>query len=106
MSNEMKIKTLLCETKKIRDILSKENEVNWIRGVDLVIEKLEWSLSEKCNDPDCFFLDACDTWNSMMKGNGSFSDYYIWRDDFDERVYLNEKLDSALKVIWNIVSNS
>lgn len=29
----------------------------------------------------------------MFRGNGSFSDFYIRRDDFGERAYENEKLD-------------
>lgn len=52
------------------------------------------------------FYSACDTWKTMDKGNGSFSEYFIWRDDFDERVRLNKIYQKIKDNIWNIVNNN
>ncbi|MCU5771739.1 hypothetical protein N5923_08805 [Erwiniaceae bacterium BAC15a-03b] len=103
MYNNVTAKKLLHEFERLKLILIKYNENNWVRGVELVIEKLEWSFSEKCNEPYAFYLDACNTWKAMDRVNGSFSDYYIWHDDFNERVRLNELLDSIKNHIWDIV---
>ncbi len=97
---------LLIEFKKLRNILISEKENNWIRGIESIIEKLEWSIDNKCEDPDHFFYSSCDTWKTMDKGNGSFSDYYIWRDDFDERVRLNKTFQKIKDNIWGIVNNN
>jgi len=106
MYNKTLSEELLNEFKKLRCILIGENENNWMRGVDSIIEKLEWSTNNKCNDPCYFFNSSCDTWKTMDAGNGSFSEYYIWRDDFDERVRLNKIYHNIKDKIWSIVSNN
>ncbi|MFY0403623.1 hypothetical protein V8Z79_03420 [Pantoea dispersa] len=106
MHSKILSEDLLNEFKKLRDILISEKEINWIRGVESIIEKLEWSNDNRCNDPESFFYSACDTWKTMDKGNGSFSEYYIWRDDFDERVRLNKIYQKIKDNIWDIVNNN
>ena len=105
MYNKTLSEELLNEFKKLRCILISEKENNWIRGIDSIIEKLEWSVNDKCDDPVFFFHSSCDTWKMMDKGNNSFSDYYIWRDDFDERVRLNKIYQNVKGKIWDIVNN-
>ena len=106
MHSKILSEDLLNEFKKLRDILISEKEINWIRGVESIIEKLEWSNGNRCDDPECFFNSACDTWKTMDKGNGSFSEYFIWRDDFDERVRLNKIYQKIKDNIWDIVNNN
>lgn len=104
MFKKIPAKYLLNEFRKLRDILVAERDDNWVRGVEAIIEKLEWSLNAKCIEPCIYYSDACNTWNSMYKGNGSFSDYYIWRDDFNERSRLNDQLNNIKINIWNEVN--
>lgn len=63
-----------------------------------LLKKLEYSLGELCDEPGFYYLDVCDAWRSMYKGQGAFSGFYIHRDGFDERLRLNQYLD-------NITSN-
>jgi hypothetical protein len=106
MFKKTSAKDLLSEFKKLRGILVAERDDNWVRGVEAIIEKLEWSLNDRCIEPYTYYSDACDTWKSMYKGNGSFSDYYIWRDDFNERNRLNDDLDNIKDNIWNEVNRN
>lgn len=106
MYNKILSKNLLDKFEELKAILIRENEDNWIRGIDSIIEKLEWSMNNKCNNPDYFFYSSCDTWKTMDAGNGSFSDYYIWRDDFDERFRLNKIYQEIKDKIWDIVNNN
>ncbi|WP_419964196.1 hypothetical protein [Pantoea vagans] len=106
MQNKIIAKKLLNEFLKLKLILIKERENNWIRGVLAIIEKLELALSNHCNESVDYCKDACDTWKAMYKGNGSFSDYYIWHDDFEQRVKLNKPLDSIKENIWKIIKDN
>jgi len=36
----------------------------------------------------------------MNAGNGSFSDFHIWREDFDERLKANTELSKITDAIW------
>jgi len=106
MQNKIIAKQLLNEFLKLKFILIKEREDNWIRGVLAIIEKLELSLNNHCTESVDYCKDACNTWKAMYKGNGSFSDYYIWHDDFEQRVKLNKPLDSIRENIWNIIKDN
>ncbi|MFJ7934399.1 hypothetical protein [Sporosarcina sp. NPDC096371] len=37
---------------------------------------------------------------------GGLAEFYIWSDDFDERIKLNEPLDIAKQTTWNILNHS
>ncbi|WP_264673182.1 MULTISPECIES: hypothetical protein [unclassified Psychrobacter] len=41
----------------------------------------------------------------MNNGNGSFSDFYIWREDFDERVVENNKFIEIKDKIGSLIAN-
>lgn len=87
---------------ELRLILEAENETNWIRGVEIVCNILEDDTSkpqlEKFNEVKRVYV-------SMNGGAGSFSDYYIHRDNFDERLASNKKLDKIRDRLWEILSN-
>jgi hypothetical protein len=36
----------------------------------------------------------------MNAGNGSFSDFYIWRNEFTERIEANNEVTSLTESIW------
>jgi len=98
--NNVKVQKLLALFKSLRDILIAESEENWVRGIDLIIEALMHS-SPSERDVEEALRYAETTYKSMLGGNGSFSDFCVWRDDFDERVRENEKLEKIKNEIWD-----
>lgn len=106
MQNKIIAKKMLTEFLKLKFILLKEGDSNWLRGILAIIEKLELSLNNNESQSVDYLRDACDTWKTMYKGNGSFSDYYIWHDDFEQRVKLNKPLDSIRENIWSIINDN
>jgi len=105
MNNVQKSNDLLRLFNELKQIMINENEDNWIRGVNLIIESL--------TPPDYGGKGSVDeavryvetTYRNMVSGNGSFSDFFIWRDDFDEREKVNRKLDSVRSDIWNLIDS-
>ena len=85
---------LLIEFMNLKNILINDGERNWIRGVLSIIEKLRVSIDSQGGESASYCKDACDTWRLMYGGNGSFSDYHLWHDDYNERVKRNIPLDS------------
>ena len=80
-------------------IMSAEREANWIRSVSNIIA----ILGEVETDPDAAnnrIDEAHRSYRSMNAGNGSFSDFHIWRENFDERVKANAELTKVVEAIW------
>lgn len=42
--------------------------------------------------------------NSLYPPHGGLGEFYIWADDFDERMKLNESLDKARDFTWNTLN--
>ena len=86
---------------EMREILEAEGERNWIRGISVICNTLAEanpiSESEQIER-------AKQTFNSMNGGAGSFADYYIHRDEFDERMKANERLDQIRDRLWELLS--
>jgi hypothetical protein len=84
---------------KLHAIMSVERETNWIRGVSHIIAVL----GEVEADPSAAsdrIAEAHQTYRSMTAGNGSFSDFHVWRESFDERLKANEELNKVTQAIW------
>lgn len=94
---------LLIEFMNLKNILINDGERNWIRGVLSIIEKLRISIDSQGVESASYFKDACDTWRLIYGGNGSFSDYHLWHDDYNERVKRNIPLDSIKSNIAKIL---
>lgn len=97
---------LLNEFEELKKILIKENEKNWVRGILAIIEKIERALSKDEALSNEYLEGACNIWKIMEQGNGSFSDFYIWRDDLKERKKANNELVSVKNNIWLIVNEN
>jgi len=85
---------------KLHAIMSVEHETNWIRGVGNIIA----ILGEAEDDPTAAkdrIDESHQSYRSMNAGNGSFSDFHIWREDFDERVKANAELNKVTEAIWS-----
>ncbi|CCW29437.1 hypothetical protein ABLA30_18500 [Xenorhabdus nematophila] len=66
---------------------------NWIKGIENVITLLTPPTYGGTNDAQSAIEDARRAYGSMFGDYGGFSEYFIWRDDFNERLKANEALD-------------
>lgn len=90
---------------ELRQILVQENENNWIRGVNLIVEALTPPAYGGKGNPDEAVMYVKNTYRKMVSGNGSFSDFFIWRDDFEDRKNANKELDRVRAEIWVLVDH-
>lgn len=88
----------------IRDILIRENEDSWIRGINSILSQINYSLASN-EDAKSTIRDIYYRYGLMNRGNGSFSDFYIWREDFDERVIENNKFIEIKDKIGSLIAN-
>jgi hypothetical protein len=95
-----KFNKLLNHFYQIKLILNRESENNWIRGIDLIIENIE---SQKNDESLLDYVD--NTFRTMLSGNGSFSDFYIWREDREERIRDNNDLEELKISIFNEIDS-
>ncbi len=88
---------------ELREILINEGERNWLRGVDLCLRHL----SDVDSASDAILRerlgDVALTYRTMVGGYGSFSDFHVWREDFDERVRANLPLKRVRSDLWEII---
>lgn len=89
----------------LRQILVEEHGTNWVRGVDACLDQLPKTHSAGKADLLAQLQIVASTYRSMMRGYGSFSDFFIWREDFEERVRANERLDRIRQELWKIVED-
>ena len=89
---------------KLREILIQENEHNYIRGINVIINRMKHSL-EYNEDAKATIKSVGDTYFFMNSGNGSFSDFFIWREDFDERVEANKVLKKLRNDITSLIES-
>ena len=81
-------------------ILENEGEKNWIRGIRAINNTLS---EDNMNSEDAKIQEARQIYQSMYRGAGSFSDYYIQRDDSTERIMINERFDRIRDRIWELL---
>jgi len=84
---------------QLHAIMLAEREANWMRGISHIIAVL----GEVESDPSVAsqrIEEARQSYRSMTAGNGSFSDFHVWREDFDERVKTNRELSRITEAIW------
>jgi hypothetical protein len=81
---------------ELRAILARQGESNWIRGVQAAIDSLDNPDDQKG------YSDAQSIYRTMTMGRGPFSEYYTHRDDFEQRVSANERLDQIRSQLWQL----
>ena len=89
---------------QMRGVLIQEHEDNWIRGINLILNQIDYSLASN-EDAKSTIRDIYYSYGSMNGGNGSFSDFYIWREDFDERVIENNNFMKIKNQISKILTS-
>lgn len=79
------------------ELLNRENEQNWIRGVNAAYRKvIEVDAPLDEND----FDNARSVFLSMTAGGRGFSEYYISSEDQNEQIRRNIPLDNLRKKLW------
>lgn len=104
MSDLYKLARLADLFTQIRDILIQENESNWIRGINSILNQINYSLASN-EEAKSTIRDIYYSYSLMNRGNGSFSDFYIWREDFDQRVVENNKFIEIKDEIGSLIAN-
>jgi len=85
----------------VEQTMSSEGEDNWINGVRLAKQVGEAGLQN--GEADAALKEMRHIYRRMTSGQGSFSDYYIWREDFEERRRANEPFSRMLDELWQIL---
>ena len=83
---------------ELRSILKKQNEFNWIRGIEAAIGELS------CDGDaltEANIENARSIYKTMNEGGRGFAEYFIWLDNEDDRIAANKKLDSLRAKLWN-----
>ncbi|MEK6219390.1 MAG: hypothetical protein N2B01_00685 [Psychrobacter cryohalolentis] len=102
MNNIDKLTELNYYFLKLREILLQEDEHNYIRGINVIINRIQYSL-EYNEDAKATIKSVGDTYSFMNSGNGSFSDFFIWKEDFNERVEANKVLTKLRSDITSVI---
>jgi hypothetical protein len=84
---------------RLHAIMVTEQERSSIRGVIHILAVL----AEAEINPSLAgerVAEARDFYRSMAAAKGPFSEFYVWRDDFEQRVKENRELDAIKESIW------
>jgi len=100
MINEAQVVFLIEQLNKIIEIMEGENESNWIKGMGIIKNHLANTVSSNEVNGSESLKAAFETWRGMHAGNGFFADFYIWRDDFNERKSQNLNFENIKNNAW------
>ena len=88
---------------ELANILKKESEQNWIRAINQMLKKIESALSDGYGHKEAISY-VHKTYEAINSGNGSFSDFHIWRDNLADRKRENEHLDKNKRSILELLN--
>ena len=102
MNINNKFNLLAKSFKRLHFLLDSESENNWSMAIGTISHKFESNIpaSEKKNVIEA----ASKTFKKIYAGNGSFSDYCIWRDDPEDRAKANKEFDLLIDEIWSLIN--
>ena len=83
-------------------LLESQQEKNWSRGIKAAIGELV-NIDGKIITSG--FDNARSIYNTMTSGGRGFSEYFVWMDDEDMRIKINQDLDAFRIKIWEIFNN-
>lgn len=95
-SRASEVRQLLIE---LHALLDSAGESNWRRGVDAAIGELT---DENGGLNTRGFDNARSIFNTMTAGGRGFAEYYVWKDDEDQRIAANKRLDELRTKIWAV----
>lgn len=97
----IKLRTLFSD---LAEIVTLESEGNWLPGLEAILDRLPptknaaESLELRLQEVKSIFI-------TMSTGQGSFADFFIWVDDFDQRVVANTELEKLKSSIWKLLQD-
>jgi len=102
MNQESQKKILIDLFIQLKNLLADEDTseiYNVISGIDTCLELLNRE------NPADVFTEVKEIHKSFYPQHGGLADYFIWRDDFDEREKLNFDLEKIKKTLWDLMEN-
>ncbi len=96
------INELVDTFEKIHDILLREKEDNWIKGINSIRDRLRAANTGDSNIED-IYKEVGTSYRYMNSGSGSFADFMVWRDDFDERQRFNQEFQTLADKAWKLL---
>lgn len=59
--------------------------------------------SQDTDDYELEIIDIQREYKKLYPARGGLSEFYIWRDDFEERLAVNEPLSKITKRLWELL---
>lgn len=96
------------DTLKIQYVILLENLIKYgddsnnpqISTIKLILDKLD-SCVDNASLEEIRKLN-----NSLYPPRGGLGEFYIWDSDYDKRMKLNEPIDKAKDITWNILNTN
>lgn len=102
MESNTKLNEINYALNEIIKILKTENENIWIESFKKMQTNVQMAIDSSVTESEVrIYLE--DALKSIYKGNGSFSDFSIWRDNFNERVRLNKIFEEKVKSLKELL---
>lgn len=95
------IKELSDTFDSIHEILVREKEKDSIRGINSIRERLSRAGDDSTLDE--VYKEIGISYRHMNSGAGSFADFMVWRDDFNERQKLNQEFEVLADKAWKLL---
>ncbi len=92
------LNTLLDDFIKLQNNLIAEQDDTWLSAINRTIADIS-SAIEETSSAEYFIESARDTYYSIQAGGRGFAEFFIWREDFEERILLNEKFEQLKEKI-------
>ena len=80
----------------------KEREDNAVRGINHILDSLLESANDDINKAE-IISRVRDTYSSICSAKHPFAEFYIWRENYEERLVQNKKLDEIKRKISTIL---
>ena len=87
---------------KLKDILVDENEDNWIKGINDILNDIQFAVHNE-QGLQATIRDIRYKYYLLNSGNGGFADFYIHRDNYKERVEANKLLEEVKTNIVHLI---
>ncbi|MCM1988441.1 hypothetical protein [Oceanirhabdus seepicola] len=88
---------------ELANVLRKEdtNEIDYVmRKIIYIIKSLDKSINLKEYNFNEVISEIGKIYKGLFPTHGGLTDFYIWREDFEERKKANEILDKIKEEIW------
>ena len=87
---------------KVERILRSEGGENWLPGIRDTIA-IGQEAEDGVAEPKVALDEMRSVYRSMCSGPGGYGDFFVWREDFDERRLANEEYDRLQEELWTLL---